>query len=153
VIKVTLENAEIIQGCLIGCMRTIRGKDFKDPSATRKKEKNVSQWHIDIEGACAEMAFAKGIDIYWSGMAMDTLKAPDVGVVQIRHTDLEYGGLILRPDDNDSETFALVTGAVPKFCIVGWICASDGKVDHRKQGQDTSEPYWKVPQAELNQFN
>ena len=66
------------------------------------------------------MAYAKARDMFWSA-AWDTFKEPDVGPVQIRHTELENGCLIVRPDDKDYEPFALVTGKSPDFVVVGWI--------------------------------
>jgi hypothetical protein len=151
-LEVTLSNAEIIQAALIGCMRTIRGKSFRDPSSSRKKQKKYSQWHLDIEGSCAEMAFAKARDLYWSGITMDTFKDGDVGEVQVRHTELAHGSLVLRPGDNDSSPFALVIGAAPTFMVVGWIYARDGKQKQWAQGKDGDEPYWRVPQSDLRRF-
>lgn len=151
-VEITLSNAEMMQAASIGCIRTIRGKGLADPSRSRKKEKGFSQWHLDVEGACAEMAFAKCLDLYWSGIAMDTFNAGDVGDIQVRHTDLEFGSLILRPADDDSATFALVIGAAPVFTVVGWIHAGDGKKDQWAHGKDSGEPYWRVPQSELRRF-
>ncbi len=151
--EVTLNNTEIAVAALIGCGRTIRGKGFRDPSRTRKKESGLSQWQIDIEGACAEAAFAKARNLYWSGLALDTFKAGDVGDVQVRHTELEYGSLVLRPTDtDDSAPFALVIGSAPTFRVIGWIIAGDGKQEQWKHGKDTSEPYWRVPQSALRSF-
>ena len=143
-----LTDAEILQACVIGCMRTIKGKRLVDPSKQRKKEQKASQWHLDIEGACAEMAYAKARDKFWSA-AWDTFKEPDVGPVQIRHTELQHGCLIVRPDDKDHEPFALVTGTAPDFIIVGWMLAGDAKRDIWAQGLNTNEPYWRVPQSAL----
>lgn len=149
--EVRLTNAEVIQACLVGCMRTIKGFALDDVSRSRKKSKNMSQWHIDIEGACAEMAFARLHDRYWSA-AWDSFKEPDVGPIQIRHTDLDYGCLVLRPADADDEQFALVVGATPTFKVIGWIKCIDGKQPQWQHGTDTSEPYWRVPQDDLRKF-
>jgi hypothetical protein len=151
-IKVELTNIEIGMGCLIGCGRTIRGKHFKDASRKRKKEKNMSQWHIDIEGACGEIAFAKWKGAYWTGSEMDTFKGGDVGDFQVRHTHLQQGCLIVRPGDKDSDPYALVTGEAPYFVVVGWMEAGEAKQEKWLHGQNTDEPYYRVPQQALTKF-
>lgn len=150
--EVILNNTEIAVAALIGCGRTIRGKGFRDPSRARKKESGLNQWQIDVEGSCAEAAFAKSRNLYWSGIALDTFKAGDVGDVQVRHTELEYGSLVLRPGDDDAAPFALVIGTAPTFSVIGWIIARDGKQEQWKHGKNTSEPYWRVPQSALQRF-
>lgn len=109
-------------------------------------------WDTDIEGAAAELAYCKFRGQYWGG-TVNTFKAADVGVaVQIRSTPRPNGSLILRPGDDDSHYYVLVTGMIPKFRIVGWLRGREGKRDEFKQNPNNRPPAFFVPQSVLKLF-
>jgi len=155
--RVTLEPHEMAFAAIVGVMRRIKSMNR---SQTNKVQNKDFGWHSDIEGACAEMAFAKANNFYWDGSARDrywngetnTFKLPDVGGYQIRHTQHLDGRLIVQKTDADDERFVLVVGTSPRFCIVGWILGYEAKqfplVDPTGTG-------WKahfIPQHELSSF-
>jgi hypothetical protein len=107
---------------------------------------------LDIEGAAGEMAVAKLANIYWNGN-MGNLKAADVGRLQVRTRSRDYYDLILHPTDPDDSAFILVVGKAPRFRIVGWIVARDGKLQKWWKDPAGNRPAFFVPQSELIQFD
>lgn len=117
------------------------GAEFRDP------------WSIDIGGAIGEMAVAKFLGQYWTGLGFDR-NDPDVGrCVECRWKPDENSRLPLRPRDHDYRPYVLVTGRVGKtrlsVTLRGWILAGHGKVDEFRTF-DEFGPRWDVPQARLN---
>lgn len=88
-------------------------------------------WQTDIEAACAEMAVAKALNIYWDGSVNKFKKdGPDLPPdIEVRTTEYKNGHLILRDGDkkycNDMR-FVLVVGEAPKFYLSGWIYCHEG---------------------------
>lgn len=137
-IKLTLE--ELMIAAQVGSIRRVSGiKSGMD----KNKHTSKSDWGTDIDGAAAEMAFAKWLGVYWAG-SNRTFKAPDVGSWQVRSTTHREGCLIVRPNDSDRDSFVLILTATPSFFIAGWLMGSDAKQD--KFRRDDS---WWVPQNEL----
>lgn len=87
-----------------------------------------------MQGAAAECALAKYLGIFWSG-ALGELRAKDVGLYQVRSTQLLDGRLIMHPTDCDDDVFVLAIGKAPTFRLRGWIRARQGKRQH----------YWSDP--------
>lgn len=149
--KVHLESYEVYFATMVGTMRrveAIRGgfvdrkrKHHEDPEA---------YWSLAVEGAAAEMAWAKGMNRYWSG-GINTFKDGDVGLDQIRHTIRDDGSLIVKPTDNANEVFWLVTGMCPDFIIRGWIRGQEAQ-DHPEwlRAPINKPAAYFVPQAGLS---
>lgn len=144
--KVTLNHSEMLIGSYVGARRRTESmlKGFKE-----KLNKVAADmgWNRDIEGAFAEMAVAKHLNIYYN-FSVNTFKAPDVGPFQVRHTEIMGGRLILRPDDSDQQAFYLVVGTSPTMYVVGWIYGRDGKKDEWYCPKP-EPPCWMVPQTAL----
>ena len=142
---VTLTKIELMVAGLVGSMRSVSSMG----RLVQKKYSNESQWQIDGDGAAAEMAFAKWMNVYYEP-TVNTFKAPDVGVLQIRSTRHEHGKLIIRSKDVKDEAFVLVVNRVPEFDIVGWIQGSDAKQDkYLYDPNNINSPAWFVPQDAL----
>jgi len=136
---VVLSEDEMYRAAKVGCHRRIASI-----FARREDNKRTTKdpWQTDIEGAAAELAFAKYLGVEWNE-GVDTFKAPDVGELQVRSTELPYGSLIIRPDDkNDDEIFVLVTGSCPVYRPIGWMRCGDCK-----QQQWWRQDAWFVPQS------
>jgi len=146
---------------MVGIRRQIESFKAKEQNEAHNPKYG---WHIDIEGACAEMAFAKHFGLYWDG-SVNTFKAPDVGLMQVRSTMRLDGGLIIRPKDEAHERYALVVGSTrcPNeltggrpgcgyFVMVGWMLGSDIKQDKYLAFKDSDTPAWLVPQRDLHPF-
>ena len=106
-------------------------------------------WTDDIEGAAAEMAWAKLRDRYWS-YAVNTFKSGDVGNVQVRSASRPTDSLIVRAKDSDIDVFVLMIGRSPTFRAVGWMRGKAAKQEKWERGPNNRPPAWFVPQSELN---
>lgn len=109
-------------------------------------------WDIEIEGCAAEMAYCKMRGQYWNG-SVCSFKEADCGQnVQIRHTTLQKGSLIVREADNDDHYYVLVTGRAPVLTITGWIKGSDAKNPQFLKAPNGREPAYFIPQSALRRF-
>lgn len=110
------------------------------------------EWEPDVQAAAAEMAAAKALDRFWSD-GPDPDPEGDVGSnapkIHVRHTALDDGRLILRPDDPDEGPFVLVTGSVPAFRVVGWITGGEGRAAGTTFDGNGRPPCVMVPQSSL----
>ena len=121
-VTVELDWNEVSLGAFVGLRRTItslRKGRHRDVWATKVKNKD-SRWQVEIEGSLAEVAVAKHLGVFWDG-SVDTFKRADVGSVQVRHTELQEGCLIVRPEDADDEKYILVCGTYPIYELCGWM--------------------------------
>lgn len=146
VVQSTLNWHEVFHAVVVGGTRNIEAKKRGRPDAHGYRGDG---WSIDIEGAAAEMAYAKMRDAYWLAVA-DNFHAldGDVGRTQIRSTARPDGCLILHPDDPDDSAFVLAIGCAPTFRFVGWGYGRDLK---RREywREDTGRPAFFIPQAAL----
>lgn len=99
----------------VGVARHIRSYKL---SQTNKVQNKDFGWHTDIESACAELATAKYLNLYWDG-SVDTFKLPDVGNFQVKHTQHPGGSLIIRKDLDPNYFYILVTGSSPSYALRG----------------------------------
>lgn len=108
-------------------------------------------WSIDIEGACAELAYAKLMGVYWDG-SVDTFKSQgDVGNIEVRSARRETDSLIIRPNDDPYSVYVLMIGTIPNFKCAGGLVGMDARKDEFLRGaRDKGRPEaWFVPQEEL----
>ncbi|MGA0128435.1 MAG: hypothetical protein ACO3I1_04000 [Burkholderiales bacterium] len=137
---VTLTPNEIHLAATHAIMRRFEKHQGKRSDRIQKER---STWDNEIEGACAELAFAKHLNAYWSGVS--DLKAKDGAGMEVRWTKHETGGLIIYPHDDDKSVFVLAKGFAPEFKFVGWLRGADGK----KLGRLTNFGYL-VPAEKLH---
>lgn len=118
--KVTMRWFEILLAAGVGVRRRLlRYKKLEDGIPHEDTINEDSGWAGDIEGAIAEMAFAKAMGLYWDG-SVDSFKMPDVKDIYVRWTEVESGHLPIRPKDKDG-VYVLVTGLAPYFIVRGWM--------------------------------
>lgn len=103
-------------------------------------------WELDVQGALAEMAAAKVLDLYWAG---GWPPAGDVARVQVRSTVLPDGRLVVNQDDPDDVPFVLVVGVPPVLRLPGWMSGREAKAARWWQA-DVACPAFFVPQAALH---
>lgn len=137
------------------------GQERRLQSAAQKlKDKDFGlsitgrRWDIDIEGAAAEMAYAKFRDFYWGGH-VGSFKGADVGsVAQIRSSIHPDAHLILRDNDNPQHFYILVVGQMPAYEIAGWIPGQLAMSPQyrRDPGPNDGPPCFMVPQKNLRGF-
>lgn len=145
-VKIELTNVELLIASQVGAMRRVASIQRH---LTNQKQSNKSQWEIDIDGAAAEMAVAKYLNVYWLP-TVNAGKAADVSGFQVRSTTREYGSLIIRENDVKNEKYILVISQAKTFIIVGWIWCDEGKQEKFWKTKDENGlPAWWVPQSEL----
>lgn len=149
---VTLTEAETISAAHTGLLRNAESLFAQREETIPGIGENGLGWTRHIEGACAELAFAKLIDRYWdaSQSRFRNSNGGDVGGIQVRSTIEEDGHLILRPHDRDEDAFVLVVGCAPRFRIVGWARARDAKrPEFVRDPGGRGRPCWWIPQSAL----
>ena len=123
-IHVTLSPDEIHLAAITGVSRRI---DSMKTGLNNQKQSDGSDWAIDIEGACAELAVAKQMNLFWNGH-VQSFKNADVGVLHVRSTVHHDGHLIVKDNDPDDAVFMLVTCACPVYTIVGGISGARARI-------------------------
>lgn len=149
--EVSLTWFELMQAAVTGATRRIEymKMNFSDRYGYPNEE---DDWTRDIEGAAAEMAFAKARNRYWS-YSVNTFRSQDVGKVQVRSSFRENGSLIVRPHDKDEDIFVLLTGRAPKFRLIGWIRGNEAKRQEWVRAPNEVRPAYFVPQSALRPFS
>tara|TARA_R110000868_G_scaffold1311_1_gene10150 strand:- start:1422 stop:1901 length:480 start_codon:yes stop_codon:yes gene_type:complete len=143
--SITLSWAEVIYAATAGVFRRI---DSIRSGLNKHKHAAKSDWATDIDGACAELAFAKFVGAYWSGH-IRSFKAPDVGDVHVRSTNWPTGCLIVRHNDDENCGYVLVISECPRFRIAGYITGADAKSFPIRKGTDGQADAWFIPQEKL----
>ncbi len=109
-------------------------------------------WGVHIEGACAEIAVAKALSVYWEPTVNTFRSGGDIGNnIQVRCRSTDDYDLLIRQNDKDEQIFILITGKIPEFCVRGWIIAGEAKRHPewiREHGG--RPPAWFVPQEALS---
>ncbi len=157
--EIQLTVSEIMQGALVGIMRVV--VCIKNKLKDKAGEDGYS-WERHIEGALAEMALAKHLQMYWGGRG--SITSSDVGDFEVRNTANHGYKLIMHPDprnprhvplrdgkgDSYESTFWLVTGKMGFYIIQGLISGQDGQRDEfwsEREGGRRSAYF--IPQSAL----
>lgn len=120
-----------------------------DPQKYGFKGENLS---LHVEGALAEKAASKALELEWD-IGPWQKRSWDIGNLQIRSTKYTTGKLIVRPADDENDTFVLVISRSPKFEIKGWIKGKDAKKEEWIYSSNGRPPAWFVPQSQLNSID
>lgn len=148
-LEVSLTPSEMIVAASVGVLRRVTS--LKNGITDRAYAQKRNPWQMDIEGACAEAACAKGLGIYW-GAGINTFKAADIGGrLQVRSTQSRTNKLIIRDRDDDSDIFVLLVGECPSYEMIGWIAGREGKNPMwREDVNSIGKPSFFVPQENLH---
>jgi hypothetical protein len=98
-------------------------------------------------GAVGEYAVAKSLGLFWDGPG--ELRAPDVGLLEVRTRSRHSFDLIVHPRDPDERAVVLVTCEEYVFRIHGWIWARDAKRERWWRDPAGGRPAYFVPQSAL----
>lgn len=149
-VAMRLTEQELRVGAAVGVGRNIEA--ITKGAQHRFGGQNLNGWSMHIYGALAELAVAKFLRIYWSGLGSGligpTRFSGDVGPVEVRHSGRDDACLLLHPDDDDDRAFVLVTGAGPDFVLRGWSFAGAVKSASFWETK-TGRPCYFVPQSAL----
>ncbi|WP_051324000.1 hypothetical protein [Candidatus Solirubrobacter pratensis] len=144
---VDLEPYELAQAAYVGCQRHIESvaKGLPDRYGAEK-----GGWNLHIEGAAGELAFAKCLNVYWSGSVNTFGEGGDVGQIQVRTRSRHDYELIIREKDRDDDVFVLVTGVSPEYVVVGWTFGGIAKAhDEWRKTHGGRAAAWFVPHEAL----
>lgn len=140
-----LEWFELEIAAAVGARRRIRS--MREGRRERYAPELGDGWSRDVQGAAAEMAYAKAVDVYWGG-DIDGFRRPDVGRYEVKHTEHENGHLTIPLDESPESVLALVTGVAPRFVIRGHALARDVMRPEFLRRFPERSVYW-VPQSAL----
>ncbi len=155
-IEVVLDWPELTHGATIGIMRQISAIAHRRREVRGVRSGREWQWDAHIEGACAELAVARHLGLYWHALVRSVDPAapcPDVGSnIQVKRRPADPSGrkidLRLNDADLDECPYVLVVGNAPRYQIRGWILGRNGK---RKEWSDPGDgrPCYFVPCDQL----
>lgn len=147
--RVVLSPNEMRMACQHGVERYISAltRDARGKLTSGQPENRAD---VDLIGCMAEMALAKALNLYWSGV--EEINSPDVGQYEVRSTRRLDGNLIIRDRDKPNQKAVLVTCDPPVFNVIGFILVSKGKQDNWIY-DDGKGKCWIVPQAALERFD
>lgn len=147
---VTLDMPEMTMVTLIAGLR--RGESKANNRADNHGFNGDGAWDVEIEGCAAEMAYSKYRGVYWSGSVCSFKGADSGSNVQIRHTEIQKGSLIVRECDNDDHYYVLVVGKAPVMRVVGYIQGRFAKDKRFLKAPNGRDPAYFVPQSELKKI-
>lgn len=147
-VKLSMEEMAMVS--LISGLR--RGESKTNGRKDNHGFSGEQAWDIEIEGCAAEMAYCKMRGQYWNGSVCSFKEADAGSNVQIRHTTLPKGSLIVREDDNEEHYYVLVTGRAPTLHVCGWIRGKEAKQAQFRRAPNGREAAYFVPQNALRRF-
>lgn len=146
---IVLTPSEILQGALVGVLRQSRAmQNGWKPAAGATEDRH---WQIHIAGALGEVAVAKYLGVYWSGVG--ELGQTDVGGTTGHDVRCRAGAtdeLPIKADDPNDRRFYLVTGGYGVYKFRGWFMAGDGKREEWLVKCADGRNLYFVPQGELH---
>jgi hypothetical protein len=142
---IVLTVAEARIAALVGVERQIGS--LRNGNRDRPGVKPASVWTIHIEGAAAELAFARRMGWYWDGSVGVFHDQGDVRNIHVRRRREHHWDLTIRPFDGPG-VYALVTGIFPRYRVHGW-CEWPGAPTYEAAYNPDREPARFVRQADL----
>ena len=110
--------------------------------------KEFAEKQIDAVGAECAVAEYFGFEDFKPLNGTYKVKA-DVGQnIEVKHTYLEQGNLIITYLDRDNDFAVLVTGRCPNYQLVGWIMVKDCK-NHKYRSKSIIGNSYLIPRGKL----
>lgn len=146
--NVELTPSEVMRAAELGCRRNIESL-FSNRIEVNGQAK---PWIDHIEGALAEEAFGKAMQI-WIDPNLKRFGMPDVGEWHVRSTNYENGHLWLYPKETEGK-FVLMVGKMHQWRIAGWIDAEQARQEKyfRSLRHDRPEKRYWIPQEDLRKI-
>lgn len=141
---VVLSTSEIMMAANVGMRRNASA--IIEARRVRFPERYPGElWAFHIESACAEIAVARALGLFWNG-SINTFHQPDLpGKLEVRWSKLPSAKV--RPDDNQVVVVS-VTGQCPRYEIAGWCYSEFAK---REEWKSRTEPIcYFVPHEKLS---
>lgn len=130
--QITLNASELMTAATAGVRRQIRAIVNGSRHRVELESTKMREFDSHIVGAMAELAVARGLNLYWSGFG-DGSDTTDVGSategVEVRCRRIGGAGLDLaiRESDVSNKPYVLVHEAIPVFTLVGWLYAREAR--------------------------
>lgn len=128
-----------------------RNKSNRSKGIVNQKAGPQSNWQTELEGVGGEIAFAKALNVY-----PDFKDAPDtfdvmVGCISVDVKTTRYKNLEVSTSKQPGsvDVYALVTGAIPNYNIIGWYPAELVMGKKRLFTHANGGTVWRVPPTEL----
>lgn len=145
-IDVNLEWYELQMAWDVGLRRFIES----ERSGKKSRFNGTLNYTAHLEGAAAELAFAKATGRYWSGSVNTFKDGGDVGAIQVRMRMKHELPLYVRPTDRPDDIFVLVRGNQGSYRIVGWIMGAEAQNEDYKRKYTGWSPTYFVPDTVLH---
>lgn len=144
-IRVTLDSYEMQLAAQVGMQRKLESMRKRSRNRTRDAadDDRIDTWGGYVEGAAAELAFAKWKGVAWRG-GFSEGKESGVDGVQVRLDSR----LCVGKDAADDQVFVLMSGSGDVYDIVGWCRGCDAKQEKWLAG---SGQVYLVPREELKE--
>lgn len=126
--EVRLTHHETLVACFVGLMRQIKSLSRRSHDTYGFDGEANDGWKLQMNGACAEQAFAKATNRHWD-CSVDVFSRPDfMPDIDIKARPCHTSRLIVRPDAKDEWKYVHVTGTpFGRHQIHGWIYGRDAK--------------------------
>lgn len=142
-LKTTLTPAEMMYAGQIAMRRNITAR------RSGFRTFNGLGWDTHIEGALAEVAVAKMLNL-WLDPGLDKFGAADVGEWHVRSS--RHAKAHLRVEQYETEgKYLLVRGEFDQWTIAGWMDAAEARqTQYLKQMRPDRDPAYWVPAEHLH---
>lgn len=143
-VKIRLTENEFLLACHVACERRkvciARNMGPKYGVSFR----NMS-WDTEILGCFGEIALAKYLNVYWSGVV--DMSADVGGCIDVRTCIRADGNcdLILHDSDDNGRPFVSAHVIIATVELRGWVLAQDGKQKKYWRDPGTGRPAYFVP--------
>lgn len=149
-VMITLTASEARMAALIGVERQLAA--LSNGNRDRPGVKPAVRWGNHIEGAAAELAFAKVMGWYWDGSVNVFHTRTDVRNVEVRGRPRHDYDLPIRPHDKRG-VYVLVTGQLPgPYRVHGWAVWPGAPTYEAAYDEDRA-PAQYVRQADLQDLD
>lgn len=150
---VELEQSEMMMAAYIGAWRRTNAIAR---GATDIDHPCEAPFENDIVGAQSELAVARHLNLYWTGMVSKHRR--DVGdLIEVRHITEPHHRLIVRDRDeqhgNIQQPFVCVFAKDNKFEMMGWLFGVEVKVEKNKERPNGGSECYMVRANELHPMN
>lgn len=146
--RITLSPNEMRLACHHGVERYVSAMT-RGANPKPNVDQPDNRMEVDLLSCMAELATAKALNVYWSGV--EGINAPDVGGYEVRSTKHPSGKLIIRENDKPDQKVLLVTCDPPHFNIIGSILVRKGRQDNWVFRNERGS-CWMVPQVALEKI-
>jgi len=153
-VEVSLTPVEMLVAAYVAGMRRVGA--IKEGKGEAYGYRKGDPWDLNIRGAMGELAFAKGMNVYWPMRVGDYGEGPPdfPPDVEIKTLGKHYYDLAIRPNSHDDRAYVLVTGIASPFRIHGWIWGSEKEEFGVKTDFGNGRPgMYRIAQAKLHSLD